>query len=147
MTPDLTAKVLSELDPRHWTVRHDVTIAPNVNVKYLVVGPPGVFAIDSRFRAGEVFVDRAAVWVNGQATDMVDQAVTAAQLVYGKLRSWVTPVLAVDGDVRGEDDPEGLVVVTIDRLFRFLQSESPRLPKHAVERIGRLIADDHTWNI
>lgn len=147
MTIELTAKVLSELDPRHWTVRHDVTIAPNVSVKHLVVGPPGVFAIDSRFRSGEVFVDRAAVWVNGQATDMVDQATEAARLLYARLRSWVTPVLAFDGEVRGEDDPEGLVVVTVDRLFRFLQSESPRLPKQAVERLSRLIADDHTWDI
>ncbi|MEQ1737796.1 MAG: nuclease-related domain-containing protein, partial [Rhodoglobus sp.] len=92
--------MLGRLPAAYWVVRHDVMIGPNWNVDHIAVGPPGVFAIDSKFRSGRVRVARTGVWVDGYATDIAAKARQAAQEVGRRLNSalashfWVQPVLA-----------------------------------------------------
>jgi Nuclease-related domain len=47
----LTAKVLCPLVREGWTVAHDVPLSRG-NLDHVLVGPPGVFLLETKFRAG-----------------------------------------------------------------------------------------------
>jgi hypothetical protein len=94
---------LDRLPKPDWLVLHDLMTGPgNANLDHLVIGPPGVFAIDTKHHPrGRVRVGRQIVFVNGQATNyrasIVRQAkhVKRSILKHTQVQFGVTPVLAV----------------------------------------------------
>jgi hypothetical protein len=144
-------RILAEL-PRYWTARHDILLRPNWNVDHVVVGPPGVFVLDTKFRSGDVKSSRSGIRVNGYRTQMAEQVQNQAREVSTLLRSaarmpvWVQPVLVLANDVGGRAEPDGVHVVGIGEIIEYLMSLPRELEKMVVDELGAVVRDDSTWS-
>lgn len=93
---------LAKLDKERWFVFHDIPIGTQgANVDHLVIGPAGVFTINTKNTTGKLWVGERAILQNGHKTDWLPMARSEAQRA-GKLLAAavgipvdVTPVLAV----------------------------------------------------
>ncbi len=108
------------LDPHRWMVLHDLQLTPEgANVDHLVIGPPGVFTINTKNHEGRhVWVAKHSIWVAGHPADYLRKARWEAREVQRRLKAhisgdlWVTPVLAVFAGkltVRGLPDGVGVI--------------------------------------
>lgn len=137
--------------PPGWFVRHDIMIGENWNADHVVVGPPGAFVLDTKFRSGEVKTTRAGIRVDGRKTKMADKVQDQAREISGRLRdaaqmrTWVQPVLVFDNPVRGKRDPDGVHVVGLPVLVEYLTELGRELEEGEVEHVGRVLLDDSTW--
>ncbi len=132
---------LAQLSPAGWTVRHDLTLVPPSNVDHLVLGPPGVFAIDTKRWTGQVWAGSRRLFANGHLTDAIEKARWCASTVAQALRdagepTWVEPVLAFVGTrVSGSGSCNGVTVLSDRELVPWLES----LPSSCTEnRLARL---------
>jgi hypothetical protein len=95
-----TAEALAALPTDDWTVFHDIMWPGReyANVDHVVVGPGGVFVIDSKSWSGDVRVRRDIMRQNGRLRDKAltgagEAAAAIGSLVPGVDPSWVQPVL------------------------------------------------------
>ena len=58
---------------------NDVPVGDDATIDHLLVGPPGVFAVNAKNVSGQVWVGASGVRVNGHATDYVWMLVHAAK--------------------------------------------------------------------
>ncbi|NPC81507.1 NERD domain-containing protein, partial [Pyxidicoccus fallax] len=59
--------LLEQLRPHGWHVEHDVRVGSRgANLDHLVIGPPGVFVLNTKAVHGEVVVDGDDVLVGGR---------------------------------------------------------------------------------
>lgn len=90
-----TAETLSVLPAESWTVFHDLRWPGRrfANVDHVVVGPPGVFVIDSKNWSGSITVTDKVLRQNGRARE--DAVVSAAEsaLAVGQLAPLLRPDL------------------------------------------------------
>ncbi len=83
-----TGEILDVLRQEGWAVFHDVKWPgrPRANIDHVVVGPPGVYVIDSKNWAGRIEIDNNAFRSNGRKHDKtVASAGDAALAVAGLL--------------------------------------------------------------
>lgn len=100
-----TEKALAQLPDHEWTVLHDVDWPGRryTHVDHVVVGPAGVFVIDSESWSGTVTVERGELRHNGRRCESAvagaeSAARTAAGLTAGILDAqFVTPILCFSG--------------------------------------------------
>ena len=150
-TEEAVGRELAQL-PRAWFVRHDVTLAAKWNADHVVVGPPGAFVLDSKYRSGDVRTTRKGIRIDGYKTDMAagvqDQAREISRRLRESagLRSWVQPVLVFDNEVRGHREPDGVHVVDLYEVAAYLQDLPDELAAIEVQRVGRALMDDRTWS-
>ena len=143
-------RILAEL-PRYWTVRHSIPLRSNWDIDHVVVGPPGVFVLDTKFRSGDVQTSRSGIRVNGYRTEMAEQVQNQAREVSSLIRTaagtsvWVQPVLVFANDVRGRAEPDGVHVVGLGDIVEYLMSLPRELEKRAVDQLGAVVRDDTTW--
>ena len=100
-----TASVLAALPTDQWTVLHDRRWPGRklANVDHVVVGPPGVFVIDSKNWAGRVAVKDGVLRQNGYRRESTvraaaDAAVAVAELAPTASSAVFHPVLCFVGD-------------------------------------------------
>jgi hypothetical protein len=97
-----TAEVLAVL-PSDWVAFHDVRWPGRrlANVDHVVIGPGGVFVIDSKNWTGRVTVDGGHLRQNGYSREKVVASAADAALAISELVSpyaaWVQPVLCFTG--------------------------------------------------
>lgn len=106
-----TARALRRLLRKGWTITHDVQRA-HENFDHVLVGPPGVFLLETKVRAGTVRLEgdmltirypddpdevvtlpRLAAQMRGRARDL-----RAAHPFENDVRRWVTPVVMLWAD-------------------------------------------------
>lgn len=90
---EATAAVLAQLPPGDWAVLHDLhwpgrTFA---NVDHVVIGPSGVFVIDSKNWSGEVRVRDDVLRQNGRKRETAVAGAAEAALAVSSLTQFVTP--------------------------------------------------------
>lgn len=147
---EAVGRELAKLPPG-WFVRHDVMIGGRWNVDHVVVGPPGVFLFDTKFRSGVVKTTREGIRLNGRATDMTEKVQAQAREVSARLRDaagtrqWVQPVIVFDNDVLGSSQPDRVHVVGLTDVVRYLMNLPPMLDTGSVARLGRALLGDSTW--
>jgi Nuclease-related domain len=92
-----TAATLDRLASRHWLVRHDLGVpGSRANIDHLVIGPSGVWVIDSKSFRARLRARRGELWA-GQ-TRLSTQAVRwEAKVVSNLLGAPSTPLVAVHG--------------------------------------------------
>lgn len=93
-----TASVLSSL-PRDWAAIHDVRWPGRrfANIDHIVLGPPGIFVVDSKNWSGRVVIDGPTLRQNGRSRESAvptcaDSALALAE-VLGPFARHVSPVL------------------------------------------------------
>jgi hypothetical protein len=98
-----TALLLSQLERHGWAVLHDLAVpGSRANIDHLVIGPGGVFAIDSKQYRGRLRLDSSArLWHGGYPLAPTLQAVSfeadqAAQILTDP-GVVVVPIVAVHG--------------------------------------------------
>jgi hypothetical protein len=126
----VVGQALATLPPTHWRVLHDLPIGDRgANVDHLVIGPPGVFTINTKHLSGRVDVDREQIRRNGRATRFLDAAVREADRVRAVLERAVgevvevEPLLVVHGaEVRVGSQPRDVTVLTSGQLIGWLSA-------------------------
>lgn len=123
----MTAKVLEQLGP-DWYITHDFRIGgASANLDHVVVGPPGVFVLNSKYHGSKpVTVGGDVVLVGSRSVKHVPAGAWEAADASRRLtRAYDAPVLAVS-----------LIVVIADR---FRVSAHPNVPTVRVAHISRLV--------
>lgn len=149
---------LARLGPE-WMVRHAVPIgAGTQDVDHLVIGPTGVFAINTKHHRGaKIWVGDHVMRVNGANQRHLDQARRDATNAAGRLGQRVgfpvevTTLLAMVGEhsiVDGREGPRSNpAVVSSRQLIDWLARQRPG---HSVAELGliRLAAEEpSTWHV
>ncbi|HEY0888693.1 MAG TPA: nuclease-related domain-containing protein [Nocardioides sp.] len=139
-----TAAVLAQLPPDQWTVFHDLRWPGRkfANVDHIVVGPPGVFVIDSKNWSGSIRVDGDVLRVNGRARDRDVAAAAEAAIAVSQLAPTVTPqqVLPVLCFVRDDDMLAGwardVMICSTSNLLTMLRTRPAALSDEERQSIG-----------
>ena len=138
----LTAYGFHPLHDRRWPG------TAHANIDHLVVGPSGVFVVDTKSWTGDVRVDGEGLW-QGQA--LRDETVEAMQLLADAVRDGlaglglpplgVRPVLAFDGRRDARAVTTGVWVIGAEVLSRELLREARHLTVSQVEQVLRGLLD------
>jgi hypothetical protein len=133
-----------------WRVLHSVPVGAGID--HVVIGPPGVFVVDSKRHEALVTASAAAIFVGRRRTRYAevarDEADRAARLLSAVVTRSVpvTPLIAVVGApviVRGQ--PSGVTVVKADRLADWLSGQPARYPDDVVVKLFAIARRSTTW--
>jgi hypothetical protein len=130
-----TARVLAALERHGWAVLHDLALpGSRANIDHLVIGPGGVFVIDSKQYRGRLQLDRfGRLWHGryplGSALRAVSFEADQAAQVLTDPDVVVVPIVAVHGAQVpwGKVVMEGVPVVAAPRLPSMLRGLPPVL--------------------
>ncbi|WP_439565637.1 nuclease-related domain-containing protein [Microcella sp.] len=152
-------QLLSTLGP-DWMIRHAVPIgAGTADVDHLVIGPGGVFALNTkRHEKAKIWVGDRVLRVNNQNQRYLDRSLAEARDASARLsrrvgfRVPVTPVLVFVGPDTLKDAREGdrtaPIVVVADHLVPWLRQQSNSGATQEQLDAVRAAADDPaTWHI
>lgn len=142
------AEVLDDLRRHGYRPFHDV-VRDGFNIDHVVVGPAGVFAIETKYRSGSgeiTFRNGEGLFVDGrpEEKDCLNQAVANAAEVRRlikedcKLDEWVGAVLVFVGEwqIRNKWQTTNARVVTADRLVEYIVDQQPRLTRNEIKLIA-----------
>lgn len=142
------AEVLDDLRGHGYRIAHDLK-RDGFNVDHVVVGPSGVFAIETKFRSGrgEITVRNGqGLFVDGrpEEKDCLNQAVANAAEVRRMIKKdcdiddWVGVVVVFVGDwrIRNKWQTTNARVVTADRLVEYIVDQQPRLTRSEITLIA-----------
>lgn len=145
-----TAKVLDPLMREGWRIVHDVSRAKS-NIDHLVIGPGGVFVLDSKNLSGLVGVRSGRLgrassasqnprWDDVQARSVRAQAHTVHQRISkAGPAPWVTGVVVLWADFpQGCTEGDRMTYVHGDQLLDWLRAKPVVLSTAAVGRIAEL---------
>ncbi len=139
----VTAAILESLPRRRWVVLHDLAVpGSRANVDHLVIGPTGVWVIDTKAYRARVTARRRQVLVAG--APMRTEAVGwEAEVVSGLLGVPARPVIAMHarGLPRRGRRVGGVRVLPAAQLVRRLcrgQYFWPRVGRRGVRELGQL---------
>ncbi|MET1060927.1 MAG: nuclease-related domain-containing protein [Nocardioides sp.] len=143
---EAVARVLSTLDPAEWTVYRDLRWPTRefATLDHVVVGPKGVFVIDSLGWSGRVTVAKDEVRLNGLVRDSelvgaVEAAVAIAEMLHSVDAKEVQPVLCFVRDEWLTGTARGVLACSTANLESMLLGRSARLRRERVRAItGRL---------
>jgi hypothetical protein len=146
----LVAEQLEELRANDFRCFHDI-VRDGFNIDHVVVGPPGVFAVETKFRngSGEIeFKNGQGIFVGGreEERESLNQARGNARVVRNLIREkaglevFVKPVVVFVGDWKvknGWGDDTDVRVISADDVQPYFQNEDyPELTKSEIELIS-----------
>lgn len=142
------AEALEELRSAGYRVFHDL-VRDGFNIDHVVVGPGGVFAIETKFRSGEgeiTFRNGEGLFVDGrlEEKDSLKQARGNAGEMNRLIRdncgidAWVFPLVVFVGDwrVRNDWQTTNARVFTPETVTRYLCDQQPRLKRSEIALIA-----------
>jgi hypothetical protein len=127
-------ELLDQLAGRGWLVIHDATLGRG-NVDHILIGPPGIFTIETKSHPGPIRVARlhGAMLSQAQAQRKTIERVTGVEveplIVFS--RAWVDRPMARRKGVR---------VLPSRMLLGFLSKQPARLSREEIERRYKLVA-------
>ncbi|UJP09439.1 NERD domain-containing protein [Microbacterium sp. KUDC0406] len=146
-------RLLDELGPG-WHVIHAIPVGSRgSDIDHLVIGPTGVFTINTKHHPGKVWVASRALVVNGQRTNhlrnAVHEAARASKLLSSaaQRRVPVTPVVAIVGAraLTVREHPADVLVVRDTALRRTLRDRPTALSPAEVDALATIAAAPATW--
>jgi len=141
------ADVLEELRSEGYKPVHDI-VGNGFNVDHVLVGPGGVFAIETKYRSGkgEITVRNEGVFVGDrlEEKDCLKQAcgsaATIRELIHESCRTrvWVNAIVVFVGDwkIRNKWRDANVRVFTPERLFDYIRDQQPQLTRRGIELIA-----------
>jgi len=151
-----TAKALRPLQSEGWTLLHDRRIGlRRGNIDHLLVGPAGVFLLDSKRWSGITTVHAGVASVtrhedpdlpkdlwNGlpAAVRGAAAAVSGRVKEVSRIKLWVAAVVVVWGEFpQREAAGDGFTYLHGDELLRWLRAQPLRLPPDRVARVAGVL--------
>jgi hypothetical protein len=127
-----TEEILHQLDSA-WHVEHDIARPHGGNWDHIVVGPSGVFLLDSKNLSRQAFADtdglrsgRTCFRGAGFRAAASDLSATLAEATGSK--PWVQPVVVIWGTFPQQHvQSEGVAYVNGDRVVPWLREQAPKL--------------------
>lgn len=142
------AEILDDLRPLGYRAFHDL-VRDGFNIDHVVVGPAGVFAVETKFRSGEgeiTFRNGKGLFVGGfpEEKDSLKQARANAAEVNRLIKEtcqmevWVKPVVVFVGDwrVRNDWQTTDARVFTTDKLVQHIVNQQPQLRQSEIKLIA-----------
>ena len=142
------ADVLDELRSDGYRPIHDI-VGDKFNVDHVLVGPGGVFAIETKYRSGNgqiTFRSTEGVFVGNrlEEKDCLRQARANAKatsdLIYENCgrREWVMPIVVFVGDwkIKNKWRDTNVRVFTPDRLLDYIRDQQPQLTRTEIQLIA-----------
>jgi len=142
------ADVLEELRSNGYRPIHDI-VGDGFNVDHVLVGPAGVFAIETKYRSGNgeiTFRSGEGLFVGGslEEKDCLKQARGSAAAVRRLIeencgrREYVTPIVVFVGDwkIRNDWYDTNTRVFTPDQLSLYIRNQQPKLTRKDIELIA-----------
>jgi hypothetical protein len=147
------AQSLSRL-PKSWYVFHDLNIGSRgANLDHLVIGPGGVFVLNTKNLTGNLWVAQRAILHNGQRTDFLRAAKREALIAGERLGRAVgpvsaLPVLVIFADkIKIKAPPDGVSVVEGATVRRWLERQRSVLAPDQTREIAKAADDPSTWAV
>lgn len=138
-----TADVLAALPAEQWTVLHDVRWPgrPRANIDHVVVGPTGVFVIDTKHWSGRITIRDGVLRQNGYRRDKAvagaaEAAAAIAALVPDVRRSDVHAVLCFVPRAQPTTNVGGVVATSTDELLDQLRARPVALAPATRQRVA-----------
>ena len=136
-----TGKILAPLESLGFRVIHDRLIpGSKANIDHVVVGPPGVFTVESKNYTGKLSVRHGEVWVAGRRkTEILAQAKCEAAAVAAIVSPIpVTPLLCVHRADLGwfKAEANGVRIVGPGQLVKLLLKAPVQLRPDEVQRLA-----------
>jgi hypothetical protein len=148
------AEVLSKLGPE-WTVLHAVPVGSgSSDIDHVVIGPAGVFTINTKNHVGEVFVAGSSFSINGRKTNHIRNSLHEAERASRLLSSaagtpvQVTPLIVLvstEPIKKGRTKPK-VTVLPSNWLSRWLKRRPRILSEQSIERYAKLAEQRGTWH-
>jgi len=146
-----TGRALRELETQGWRIFHDLA-ASYGNIDHVVVGPGGVFLLDSKRWKGSVTVEADSAVVRRLEDPDLHWRFTSTAHVKGLAREvhecirastratvWVTPVIVVWGDFAQGVGGDKCTFVHGDALAQWLKDQPPRIAPGRVQKIAEAV--------
>jgi hypothetical protein len=149
-----TGRVLEHLEPAEWAVFHDLSDDEYGNLDHVVVGPGGVFLLDTKWPQGTASVRRGVMEVrrstNRRGTyrdrKLVRRLHEAAKRLSGQLREgsgrriWVQPVVVIWSEFpQGQTKDNGVVFIHGTLLYEWLASCPTGLSRERIQGLQRAV--------
>jgi hypothetical protein len=139
--------------PDSWRAFHDLPVGPyGANLDHLVVGPGGVFSLNTKNLSSNVWLGDRALLVNGTKTDYLAKSLREARRVGAHLGHasgrfvTVVPVLVLlCNRLTRKGCPVDVVVLEGRELRRWLVARSPALGDDEIKLLGGLACAAATW--
>lgn len=139
--------------PEGWHALHDIPVGTNgANIDHLVIGPAGVFTVNTKNLSGRIWLAARTLRVNGRMTDYLPSATSearrAARLLEKALGRPITvkPVLSIIADdwtIR--DQPSDVHVAAPRGVKKWLLDLPAALTARDVNEIAGAAAKPETW--
>ncbi|BDI22162.1 nuclease-related domain-containing protein [Herbiconiux sp. L3-i23] len=148
------ARLLDGLDER-WTVLHSVPVGKKgADVDHLLIGPAGVFPINTKAVRGSVWVGRARILVDGHRENFVAKSEAEARRVHRALSDatgaslFVRPVLVFVDPRRMtvRELPSSVTVLQADDLLPWLSDQEELYPASRVAELVDAADRETTWH-
>lgn len=141
-----TAAELAALESRGWVVLHDLHWPgrPFANIDHIVVGPTGVYVIDSKNWSGQVTVTNGVLRQNGFRRDGECEAVASATgavaaLLEPQHRALTTAVLCLVAHPTPAHQPRACRVVGLEQMVATLTEGPAQIALADVPRMGHYL--------
>jgi hypothetical protein len=141
-----TAEALACL-PAAFVVHHDLRIdGSDANVDHVVVGPTGVYVIDSKHWSGRVSIGRGTLWSGRHPqrralTNLAWEAACVAGSLTATGAGVPVSVISVTGSGRGDRafEIDGTWILPVEMVPDFLTAGPSRVPAGAVQRASEAL--------
>lgn len=150
----LVGRELERLTP-HWYITHDVAVGQRgANLDHVLVGPPGVFVLNSKYHGDKPVLVDGEVFVGGRHRAHVRQGEReAARASRALSRALGEPVVAVSlivvvasfYECPKQPSSRSVRVVHARQAVPFLTGLEPAIPPAVVRRLTRLVRRPSTW--
>jgi hypothetical protein len=149
------AQRLSSL-PDGWLVVHSVPVGERgSDIDHVLVSPSGrVLTLNTKHSPrGKVWVSPKTIYVNGHRQpylrNSIHEAARAAKLLTvatGEIVDTLAVIVVVGAKLTRKGEPDGVAVVTIDQLIRFLTHTAGTSQHHvSVESVQHAVLQPKTW--
>lgn len=150
---EAVGKLLDKLPKDEWRVFHDISIGDTgTNIDHLVIGPRGIYSINTKNLSGKVWLGSKMLMVNGQKTTYLRASLSEGRKVAQRLSAAVGEsvevnpmILLLCDELTIREQPKDAVVMRRREGLKWM-SQRPKVHSLALaSRIARAADQLSTW--
>lgn len=138
------AKILDEL-PKDFKVIHDINVDDKFNIDHLVIGPTGIFTIETKNHIGRITNSGDTLLINNKLfeKDIIKQAISESYYIKEKIKNslnlnvYVKPVIVFANPKTyvESDEVKGVKTISIRMLKKYLITQTIKFNILEIQKI------------